>query len=741
VLLLALALIAFFMVSVKGSGPEKFLDAFEFYYPSYKWLYAELAAGRLPLWNPYQLCGIPTVGTLQPGLFYPPHLFYLFLPTHVAMEALGFLHLMLIGATTLYFGLRCGLSPVAGFLAALLVTTRGALPAHLSNPSMLESAAWLAVGFIGVLDLTQRRPLRGVALLGLATGMSLLAGFPQFSVYAAYAWGFFLVVLLVARRSSLSKLFGAGAALLVGVGLGALVAAVVLLPALELTDVGARERGILPLRLMLALGGIGFEKPLEALEFVLSVRPALPDVAFTFGWVGVLLVPVALAARPLRPLAVALALLGLLTIGFALGPATPLFDLYRVLPELGSFRNPWRVLFITDFCFAVAAGIGLDGLLRLVVGLWGRFKGMSDRSGGTGIRSPQGATSGKGVASVVALFIVFLALGEIFLAEGNRELLPYDSRSPLLEPYLEQRPILDVLVDSEDRAFTLFLGRMGDVSEKLSSLYRIRSVSDYEIMTLKRQQEYFSYLFWGKTSPGSLNREGHSQKIFYGYVNLLDPGIEPEAVASRNRLLEIAAARYVVTSRSGFSMPPVKTYLQEAGLQRLNLGDPMMMVFENSRSLPRAYVTHRVRPAPEVEVLLKKLADRDFDPREESYLEIDVESALPDLAPAQGEESVSIVSDTLDEVVLQVDLDAPGVVILSDSYYPGWRATVDGTPARIYAANHLFRGVEVGAGVHEVRFSYEPFSVRMGAGLSLVGVISLVALFIASRREAGRTSP
>ena len=77
----------------------------------------------------------------------------------------------------------------------------------------------------------------------------------------------------------------------------------------------------------------------------------------------------------------------------------------------------------------------------------------------------------------------------------------------------------------------------------------------------------------------------------------------------------------------------------------------------------------------------------------------------------------------------------PGVVILSDSYYPGWQATVDGEPARIYAANHLFRGVEVGAGVHEVRFIYRPSSIRIGAGLSFVGVIVLVALFIAARHE------
>ncbi|MFP6640154.1 MAG: YfhO family protein, partial [Myxococcota bacterium] len=313
-----------------------------------------------------------------------------------------------------------------------------------------------------------------------------------------------------------------------------------------------------------------------------------------------------------------------------------------------------------------------------------------------------------------------------------------DRENIFLKPYHQERRVLSDLADGEDRVFTLFVGDMGDVSEKLASLSRIRSISDYEIMTLQRQREYFSYLFWGETSPNAVNREGHSQKIFYGYYHLLAPGIDPKAVASRNRLVDLAAARHLLVPRSGASTRVVRSYLREAGLRPIDLRDPQIMVFENARALPRAYVTHRVEPAPGTEELLAKLASPDFDPREQSYLELD-SLPEPELAPAQRSERVAIVRDTLHEVALEVELDAPGVVILSDSYYPGWRASVDGEPVPIYAANHLFRGVAVGAGVHEVRFLYEPSSVRIGAGLSLLGVVVLVGLFVAARREGRDT--
>ncbi len=477
-------LIPFWLLSVLSDGPRHALDAFEYHYPSYLWLYRELARGSLPLWNPYQLCGIPALATLQPGLLYPPHALYLFMPAGVAMAVSGLLHLALVSLSTFAFCLRLRLALPAAVLAAVLVGLRGAQPGHIINPSMQEAGAWLALGCLGVLELVRGRHRLGMLGIATATGMSLLAGFPQFSVYSAYAFGFLLFALLVLEKSSRADGARALVAGLAGIGLGALVAAIELLPALELASVGGRERGVLPLELMLPFGAAGFETPWRALQSALASRPALPGVAFGFGWVGLALLPLAFLHRHQRPVAIACATLGLLAGAFALGPGTPLFDLLLRLPEVGSFRNPWRVLFVTDFCFAVTAAIGLDALSQ----------------------APAPAGSLRRFAPRLAVLALALAVLEIFVAPPNPARLPYDAAGPLLRPYHVDRPVLADLAAGSDRVWTWLQGDMGDVSEKIASVFGVRSISDFEILTLRRQKEYFSWLFWGELEPFAYSR-------------------------------------------------------------------------------------------------------------------------------------------------------------------------------------------------------------------------------------------
>ena len=76
-------------------------------------------------------------------------------------------------------------------------------------------------------------------------------------------------------------------------------------------------------------------------------------------------------------------------------------------------------------------------------------------------------------------------------------------------------------------------------------------------------------------------------------------------------------------------------------------------------------------------------------------------------------------------------LESPGLVVLADTFYPGWRLTIDGRPASILRANRLMRAAAVPAGTHSLVYTYAPLSVSLGAALSAA---ALVALLLVARR-------
>ncbi|HET7343700.1 MAG TPA: YfhO family protein, partial [Methylomirabilota bacterium] len=79
--------------------------------------------------------------------------------------------------------------------------------------------------------------------------------------------------------------------------------------------------------------------------------------------------------------------------------------------------------------------------------------------------------------------------------------------------------------------------------------------------------------------------------------------------------------------------------------------------------------------------------------------------------------------------------DAPAVLVLTDTWFPGWRARVDGRPATLWRADHAFRAVAVPAGRHEVELRYQPRSVLIGALVSALAAALTLALLVAGRRR------
>lgn len=156
--------------------------------------------------------------------------------------------------------------------------------------------------------------------------------------------------------------------------------------------------------------------------------------------------------------------------------------------------------------------------------------------------------------------------------------------------------------------------------------------------------------------------------------------------------------------------------------------DGEVKVYENRHAFPRAFVVHRAAVASGMEDAFAIMEQADFDPAQVAVIEGDPPLAqLAALAEGQAtaNSSVQITEYRDNEVKLRVKTERPGLLVLSDTYYPGWKAYVDGEKTPIYATDVALRSVYLEAGEHEVRFVYWPASFRLGA---LISGLSLLAL-------------
>jgi hypothetical protein len=132
------------------------------------------------------------------------------------------------------------------------------------------------------------------------------------------------------------------------------------------------------------------------------------------------------------------------------------------------------------------------------------------------------------------------------------------------------------------------------------------------------------------------------------------------------------------------------------------------------------------------ETALALMQDTAFDPAAEIVLAADERKRQ--LVGVIGEQAIGnsasahIVSYKPEAIEIKAELATPGYLVLADAWYPGWEATVDGEPAPIQRADLLFRAVALDAGRHRIVFTFRPVSLRIGAGVSLAGLVGLIVV-------------
>ncbi len=346
-------------------------DMLLYFYPNWSYAADAIRHGRLPLWNPYLFMGVPFFANSQTGVLYPLNLAMAWLPTTRAINLTIILHLWLAGAGTYLFARRSlGLSQLAAWLGGVTFALGGYLSAQVAHVNQLQALAWLPFLFV-FFDLALKQ-WRFVFALAAVAALQLLAGHTQ-SVFTSLV-GLGLYALwpaienAVTRQSNFRDLARRVVTWIGAAILGALLAAVQLIPTLELTRQSMRA------------GGLSWR---EAVSFSLNpltlLQSLLPNYRQTIlseyvayvGIIGLALMVIGAWScwrsksqisnfKFQRRALCVVALIGLL---LALGGYNPIYSLLiKWVPGFNLFRVPARWLVLYAFGAASLVGIGLDAI-------------------------------------------------------------------------------------------------------------------------------------------------------------------------------------------------------------------------------------------------------------------------------------------------------------------------------------------------------------------------------------------
>lgn len=725
-------------------------------------------AGEIPLWNPNEIMGQPLHASMGFVSFYPTSFLYFVMDPLRAYAVALALHLVFLGLGAYLLFKHDGLSATPALFGGVLAMFCGFVTARFHMACIIWVAAWYPWILLASKRLIDRPTYRGAAWLALSIGLSLLGGFPQVAMFMLYAAAAAFLVGWFRRSRRFKTMVLAFVAALSG----GLLSAVLMLPGAEFLSESTRGTHLpeesFSTRTLDPVAAIGAVLPHFFGDIVQEVDPHNPTVralsdfpthslttpgnqnVFTENCLFMGCIPLALIAIALvqgmkknNRFHIALAAVA---IGIAFG--VPLIsDAARHLPGAAD-GLPKRALWIASFSMAWLAASGLASMMRssrqgplftlviagssfVVLGAlsWMPFETwvLSDASaddlywfrqsvrpdlwnaGFAGVMLLLSAWLLKRAAPVLAAIVLIFG-GTVEVAHFARATHPPQA----LESQFASTPVIEWLkqkgADSDCRIVSFYNSQA--LPGSLAQIFGIKSINGYTAMTDRRSAELFDAL-----DPEMLRVD----KRVVGAIR--------DVALLRSPLLDLFNVRFVACSLPGHNIlePRIEEF-PNIELCYVNK-DEVLALYERKTVLPPAFMVKEVKCVPDNETRIELLTSSSFKPIDLAVVEKASHSRTAEEL-TQGEVDYNRVSP--ERIELQVNSPGPGFVVISETHFPGWEASVDGKAVPLIQTNHSLMGVAVPAGSHDVEIVYRPASFYWGAALSIVGLLICVALFLLS---------
>ena len=737
-----------------------FRDLATYFYPI-KFSVAEaFKAGELPLWDRHMATGFPIMAGFQSAVFYPPSISFYFLHFSAAIQFTFVFHYALAAAGS-YVLFRSWKCPVYVSLIGAILFTFGGTTVSLTNLlNHFQSAVWLPWVIYFWERTVRSQRWKDIAAFSIVALCQLLAGSPEIFLLSIG-----LVVLDTFRLHREERLHGffRVSAILLGsgciiVGLGM----VQLLPTAELIMQSRRDQ---PIHLAEALSWslapsslIGLLLPtLEAdASLAIGVRLLLTQgvpflLSHYIGVIGVLGLCCWFRAARTKERTITLALIGC-SLLFAFGSYTSVYSfLYEWVPMLRVMRFPEKYYYLT---FALLVFTTVRGLRQvddnetshtswvvatsiLVAWLVAYVTFRTHPQLLADFVQPRNPTEASSLAANPTTIAAILVILEKQIAVSLTLALLFGLnrfgvlRWTLLRPLL----VLTVFLDLSSANKPLHFLRDESLVQSAARIIE-RPPADHG--------RFFYYPPGNNVHPSFMRVSGNptyekateialnnllpNTGMLYGFEYFQDIDalgrrsytdflnfINSLPADRRGKLLRALNVKHVVAFHS----------LEVKGLELVReFPEHYSRLYEVTDAVPRAYVAAHAIYDLDPKSTLERMASDSFDPLRDVVLDAPIH--LETKGVFQGNAAIQLYENN--RVQINAHLSEPGVLVLTDAFYPGWKVFVGGKEQKILRANYLFRGVELRAGNHEVEFVYDPISFKIGLLISLLTATLLIAV-------------
>jgi hypothetical protein len=762
--LLMFAVLSFGFEIVAFGHVPFFRDLGTYFYPMRFSLAESFQAGELPLWNRHVAMGYPLLANFQSGVFYPLHLFYLIFPFFTATGVIFLLHYMVAASGAYLLCRSWNYPPYIALIGGLLYTFGGTVVSLTNVMNHFQTAVWLPWVLLAGENAFRSGSGRHLLLLTLVLTVQFLAGSPEFfamSVLILFADGLRVSAAQSPRTYARVVWVIAAATCLVGA-----LAMAQILPTVELilesrgrTTVSIAQASSWSLHPLNLINLFFLERQIDPEYFTSPKLFFLNKTPFLLsnyiGAVSLFGIALWFLYSDGRK---QLLLLGVLTLALALalGAHTPIHGLvYRYLPFFNLFRFPEKFFFLS---YVLLLFVAVEGLYRFHrddtppprkwVGLFLvasipaitllAFRLKPEWLTKVIAWLTSTSTSGLLITKASAVLVNFERQAALIIALA---LLLVLGKRLVLRPLLFQS-LLVVLVfidlSSAHRSYQYFFSP--DFVHSEARLLNSPNSSPHRLFYLPAANNPHPSFY---ALPKEPTFEAFNRLVF---ANLLPNTGVFHGVDYMQEIDALARWPYIEFLRFASKLPPERLYrlLGNLNVRHINSfhalnGDGLALVdhfpefpawlYAIRSVTPRVSIVSKIAVEKDPTKILERLSSPEFD----SLAEVILEKSLPHNPTNNFTGTAELIHYGNQDIRLKASLNGFGILVLADTFYPGWRVYVNGREEEILRANLFFRAVALSSGEHSVEFRYQPRSFAIGVIVSLVtlggiviGVVSAV---------------